>query len=389
MRLALLRYVPQRFRTLERCVRMIRLNPNNLLYVPEEHYKNQQFADWVELYWPSADKSNILTLGLDKWQRGLRGVNFIGRGGEIAQARRLLQAPWRDEAVMTVYVNTSQNIADLHPNDLTSDIFDSLIGRGYAADFIDSHLCDKVYQMLVVSSYRHMGSLFKELKKETIEWLFAKGYFTQFPTKAYELPTENIPDDLVLKVLEDITFIQAESVVRHPSFLQLYMQFHGVEPNRHGHEAVNLMYQLLSAYGPYSRPIQAMLIAHSDAMYAIAPIGFTEFVLDALMRMRDHKEHKGLTFHQMVIRLLSDELRYREEVGMQRYMAMVNGDSLNNIRALMQWARWYFRIHHLDEILLNNDKKETWELAKQYATRESLMKHAQGRRLLLEQDMEL
>lgn len=38
MRFALLRYVPQRFRTLERCVRMIRLNPNNLLYVPEEHY---------------------------------------------------------------------------------------------------------------------------------------------------------------------------------------------------------------------------------------------------------------------------------------------------------------------------------------------------------------
>lgn len=78
MRFALLRHVPQRLRTLERCVRMIRLNPNNLLYVPEEHHKNQQFADWVAGYcWSRTWNCDN---GPDVYHRGLGLLVSSGHG---------------------------------------------------------------------------------------------------------------------------------------------------------------------------------------------------------------------------------------------------------------------------------------------------------------------
>jgi hypothetical protein len=388
MRFALLRFVPQRFRTLECCVRMIRQNSNNLFYVPGVHYENAQFADWAELYWSRVKDRSITYFVPKTWHRGLRGVNFIGRGGEIEGAMQLLQVPWRDEVVLFSYVLTSDCIADLRPEDLTDAIFAGLLGRQkHAAEFIDNHQCDKVYQLLVKNSYGHTGNLFSALKPKTIHWLMNRGYFTQFPVKAYELPTGNIPDGLVLQVLQDITFLQAESVLQHPNFLRLYMQFHGIEHDLQGQAGVDLMYQLLSAYGPFGRPIQAMLMAHAEAMYDMAPIEFSEFVLDSLMRLRDYEDHKGLNFHQMVITVLADVIRFRSGVGVYRYKSMLNRDSLYNIRALVLWARWYFKIHRLEEILVANDSQNTWELAKNYASREAMMEHQHGRRLVLEKDM--
>lgn len=395
MRFALLRYVPTRFRTLERCLEFVRQNPDNLLYVPEVHYENAEFAYWTKLYWPSVkhvfDLSNP-PLGnpiRGHWRNSIMGVDFIGSGDAIRESMGLLQLPWRDAAVCLAYVKTSQKISELQPEDLTDDIFLTLVGRGLAAGFINQHNCDLVYSFILRNRHIQKVSMLKELSIQSVRWLEEKGYFDVMVDDVNHLSSEQISDTMIIKVLSRINYVQAENVLKHSGFLRLYLAHHGVEPSDHGRAAVQLMYHLLSHYGAYSRPIQSLLMAHSDAIYEMAPIEFTEFVLDGLMSLRNIKNHKGLRFHQMVIKNLSEQLRYCEEFGFDKYISMLQMGSLNNIQALHKWGDWYFKIHHLDEIVAWCDSQDTWKLAIRYASRETLMQHPHGRRLLLEQDLEL
>ena len=391
MRFALLRYVPTRFRTLERCLKFVRQNPENLLHVPAVHYEHSQFSYWSRLYWASV--VGVVDLSHPKfehlWPGGLIGVDFFGNGSESRRAKALLQAPWRDEAVCLAYVKTSSDTSELRPADLTDAIYLKLMGREVAAEFINHNQCDLVYDFMNKHRNMHNTPMMNKLSNESIRWMESKGYFDGDLVFVYALSPEKISEEMIVKLLPSINYIQANNVLKHPSFLRLYFTYHGIDPADHGRAAVQLMGHLLSAYGAYSRPIQSMLIAHADAIFEMAPNEFTEFLLDGLMSLRNNQNDKGLGFHPMVVKYLSEQLRYCEEFGFEKYMSMLRAGALNNIQALHQWGHWYFKIHRLDEIVAWCNDQDTWKLAMRYASRETLEQHAQGRRLLLEQDLEL
>ncbi len=393
MPVALLRFVPERLCTQSLCMRMVRRNPDNLAFVPLAHYKDPLFAKWSGLYWHRIASGYVLGYQgfFKEWHfasmnEALAGA---GSGAEVSglDVDDLMVEPWKDSAVILRYAKTSQDLRLLKPEDLDGGIFDVLIGRNREADFVNRNHCDEVYDILLSNRFRHLGLLWGKLSEDTIAWLSKKGYFETVPARIYELETHQITEPMILKILPTILFLEGERIIQHPSFLRLYLQYHNVPEDESGRFIVGLMYELLEAFGPYGRPIQSMLKVHGEAMCALDGYLFTEFILDGLMSLRNQFHHKGLSFHQMLMDIFKEELEYIENVGATRYMEMIWSGSLNHILACSLWARWYFKIHTLEEILAGVNSEAVWPLAQKYASRESLMQHERGRRMLLEQDM--
>jgi hypothetical protein len=383
MKIEWLRWVPRQLRTVSLCRRLIRLNILNLRWAPESLFNDQLFSQWAGFHLGHHEfRPATLPKGIDYSRFNYR-FDVLTKKVDFKKYTGMLSSEWMDSAVASEMLlicevaYTALNPAFFSPDSIAKRIVDYPLS---ASEFLD--YMGKVDWTAVIKCG---AMIISRIPRDHFEKIDLEKLLRECPAAMQELDSLQINQRVISIAIGIFGFTGlSKKILMHEDFLPTFMSLNpdfGSEGDAAEFVAKSL---LLKTKGLIVDVTHAFFMLYGDMVRERIPSIVHEAVCMTIECFRQGSSAEW-SLEALAIWVLKTENRKNNDYAL---VNMLTGEGATDI-ALPLLPKLFFNGVIFEQIVPHLGSREEWLAVFLLYPREDIVKHASGRRYLLELEMGL